>query len=896
MTTRTTQTIPTVEQFSTLLVDHAEQIIARWLQQTNTVWDASITRIPTVHARQLYEVLVLSRDLPVDEALAQIEAVPLAWQAIGLGATLQLGFQLRPAISATITTHLNGQGSEFHPMIDQFVDRCTTVLGQVQAHYVQAELHEQVAQAEYLISHQAQMASESDSFALQMATLYDLSQVLNSSLERSVMLQQIGPRVLESFNVEHCAIILRIDDEYWTFEQGWGESWTDLTGMLVNVNDLPSVMLEACEQGTLRLVPTAPETVGRWLDTTQGVLFVPLRQQDEILGCLVVQSPSLIERIDDVGMNLWRTFAAQVVSTLENTRLYLQVQNLNADLERKVVERTAELREERDRLEAIADIARDISTLEIDVLLNRILQALANLTQVQHGSVMLLDTSTNLLVDRAVLSDAEHEVGSRRFQVGEGVVGWIAQHRQPALVNDVQNDDRWVHVDAFGQQVGKTSGSLVGMPLIAGDEVVGVLMLSHPKTNFFNQSHMRLLKAIAGEIAIAIYNAQLYEYLAERTSKLSSMLRNQEEQTSQNNAILQSLKDAVIVFGTDRQILSANAAAETILDREFDQLITMSFDSLLQDLNIKLDFDPLAVVFNNSVSSQNATQGLVIQLGAKSISVSLVPVVTDRGELLGACLIARDITREVESDRLKTEFIGTVSHELRTPMTSIKGYTQLLAMGSLGEVNPTQKEFLTTIQQNAERMIAIINDLLDITKIETGSVELQPARLHVAEVLSVVISNAQSDLMQRNQEFTLNLAPNLPLIWADQERLRQVVNNVLSNAIKYTPRDGKISIHATQMSFDQIPVQQRSGLSTHRRYVAIAVQDSGVGIHPNEHEAVFERFYRTENPLKIEAGGTGLGLSLVRPLIELMGGRIWVDSQLSAGSTFTFIVPVPHDI
>jgi signal transduction histidine kinase len=253
--------------------------------------------------------------------------------------------------------------------------------------------------------------------------------------------------------------------------------------------------------------------------------------------------------------------------------------------------------------------------------------------------------------------------------------------------------------------------------------------------------------------------------------------------------------------------------------------------------------------------------------------------------------VFRDITREVESDRLKTEFIGTVSHELRTPMTSIKGFTQLLAMGSLGPVNDTQKEFLQIIQTNAERMITIINDLLDITKIETGSVELDLRPLHLAESLSNVMMELQPNIHAREHVLSISIPPGLPLVRADARRLNQILVNLLSNAVKYTPTGGKIALEAREVDIDAVPEAQREGLKTAMRYALVEVRDTGVGVASEEQERIFERFYRTENPLKVEAGGTGLGLSLVRPLIQLLGGRIWVDSKLNEGSTFSFVIP-----
>jgi signal transduction histidine kinase len=199
---------------------------------------------------------------------------------------------------------------------------------------------------------------------------------------------------------------------------------------------------------------------------------------------------------------------------------------------------------------------------------------------------------------------------------------------------------------------------------------------------------------------------------------------------------------------------------------------------------------------------------------------------------------------------------------------------------------------LNTIQANAERMISIINDLLDITKIETGSVDLEYRALHLAEALSIVVTELQPHIKAREHELTISIPPGLPLVRADARRLNQILSNLISNAVKYTPRGGKVAIEAREVGVEAVPEALREGLKPGARYVQIDVCDNGVGIAPEEHERVFERFYRTENPLKVEAGGTGLGLSLVRPLVELFGGRIWLQSVLNEGSTFSFIIPI----
>jgi signal transduction histidine kinase len=280
------------------------------------------------------------------------------------------------------------------------------------------------------------------------------------------------------------------------------------------------------------------------------------------------------------------------------------------------------------------------------------------------------------------------------------------------------------------------------------------------------------------------------------------------------------------------------------------------------------------------------------QIGVRIVSLALNPVLREEdAELMGALLLLRDITREVESDRLKTEFIGTMSHELRTPMTAIKGFTQLLGMGSLGEINDTQRELLNTIQTNAERMINIINDVLDITKIETGSIDLELRPLHLAETLSGVIADIQPLVQDRGHTLTVHIPPGLLLVRADSSRLHQVLYNILANAVKYTPCNGSVEIEAHEAVLSDLPQAIRDNILSSRRYVQVSIRDTGVGIAPEDLERVFERFYRSENSLKIEAGGTGLGLSLVKPLIELLGGDIWAESELQVGTTFSFVLP-----
>jgi signal transduction histidine kinase len=259
--------------------------------------------------------------------------------------------------------------------------------------------------------------------------------------------------------------------------------------------------------------------------------------------------------------------------------------------------------------------------------------------------------------------------------------------------------------------------------------------------------------------------------------------------------------------------------------------------------------------------------------------VHLAPVIL-QNDFLGTVSIFRDITHEVEVDRLKSEFVATVSHELRTPMTSIRGYVDILLMGAAGALNENQTHFLSIVKNNTERLNILVNDLLDISRIEAGRVTLAPQSLDLRDLAE----DALADLLRRSQEenkpmaFALDAAKNLPRVQGDAERIRQVLGNLVSNAYHYTPENGQITVHITVTDGNEVQVD---------------VMDTGVGIPVEDQGRIFDRFYRGEDPLVLATPGTGLGLAIVKQLVEMHNGRIWLKSEgIGKGSTFSFTLPV----
>jgi PAS domain S-box-containing protein len=361
------------------------------------------------------------------------------------------------------------------------------------------------------------------------------------------------------------------------------------------------------------------------------------------------------------------------------------------------------------------------------------------------------------------------------------------------------------------------------------------------------------------------------------------MLRTQHIETSRSQAILEAVADGVLVTDARRKITLFNASAESILNLSRNEVLGQSLEqftglfgkaahSWVQTIHTWSE-DPDAYQTGDNYEAQ-------IELdNRRVVSVHLSPVRL-RGDFLGTVSIFRDITHQVEVDRLKSEFVATVSHELRTPMTSIKGYVEILLMGAAGQLNPQQAHFLEVVKGNTERLTILVNDLLDVSRIEAGKVTLsfQPLDLHsVVEDMAAVF---EQRMEEENHKLLIHkdVPVELPLVQGDPERVRQILDNIIENAYQYTPQGGQIWISLRAVDDE----------------VHIEVRDNGIGIKPEERERVFERFYRGEDPLVLATSGTGLGLSIVQTLVDMHGGRLWFESEgiPGLGSVFTFTLPI----
>ncbi len=262
--------------------------------------------------------------------------------------------------------------------------------------------------------------------------------------------------------------------------------------------------------------------------------------------------------------------------------------------------------------------------------------------------------------------------------------------------------------------------------------------------------------------------------------------------------------------------------------------------------------------------------------GRLVIQVRVSPVVDRDGDYTGRVLALRDITNEHEIAQMKNEFVSTVSHELRTPLTSIKGYVDLILDGDAGDINEIQQEFLGIVKENSDRLVELINDMLDISRIESGRIHFKVQPLALDDVIEGAVDTFKAVLQQTGRTIRVSVPEELPPVAADPDRVGQVLINYISNALKYSPNGGEVTVSARQFG----------------DFVRISVRDHGLGISREDQKRLFTKFYRVDSALTRDIGGTGLGLSICKSIIELLGGEIGVKSRSGQGSTFWFTLPV----
>jgi signal transduction histidine kinase len=580
----------------------------------------------------------------------------------------------------------------------------------------------------------------------------------------------------------------------------------------------------------------------------------------------------------------------------------------------------AEAEQRARQLSTLNDVARVLgSTLDIDLLLERILSSAVDILACQAGTLFLVDEESHELIFRVTVGPVAADLVGHRLPQGTGLVGKAVELRAPVVANDVlRNKDWFAQQD---QETGFRTESLLISPMIVKDQVIGVIEVINKQNGMpFTEQDQELLAAFASQAAVAYENARLYTLtdmaLAGKVEELSVMQRIDRELNASldiERAMRITLEWALRQSGADAGLVGMLQKDGSIavmthqgypgeLEPYLEKYVLDSFPAIQRAIE---SGQPQATSSSSGKISRSLLQGGHSQIVApirRETEVIGLLVLESHTATLGSEAVAAFLARlsdhaaiaisnaqlynaVQQANQAKSDFVSMVSHELKTPMTSIRGYTDLLAAGAVGTVNEAQSNFLNTIRTNVERMQVLVSDLTDVARIEAGRLRLDYSSEAIAVLIEEVAQSTQAQIAAKNQNLLVELADNLPVVWCDRVRLLQILTNLISNAHKYSPEGASIRLEArrTHNQWDQQGAPE---------VVHISVQDNGYGINPNDQKKIFQKFFRSEDNEIRNVPGTGLGLNITRHLVEIQGGKIWFESEYRRGTTFHFTIPI----
>ena len=527
-----------------------------------------------------------------------------------------------------------------------------------------------------------------------------------------------------------------------------------------------------------------------------------------------------------------------ILKTLE--RCLRRRERLENWIGRRSHEMTDSLRRRLDVLETLQQIGQTVtSSLDLDVVLTKVVEAAVGLTNAEEGSLLILDENSGELYMRAARNFQDDFVRTFRLPISDTLAGQVVRSGRSVILDD-----------DTPQKI-KTSylvRSLIYVPLKIQDRVIGVLGVDNrTSSQSFNEQHLTLVSALADYAAIAIENARLYH--------------NTEVDRQKFETILTEIADGVIVISEDRRVILVNQAIALAFDVSITSIIDQPVDQVF-------NYEQLLDLFKEESYIYPYRAEITLDDGrVMNAQLTRIPEV-------GLAVTMQDITHLKELDRIKSDFVHTVSHDLRSPLTAILGYVELIAR--VGPINQQQRDFIDRVQISVRNITNLINDLLELGRIESGF-DARKEFVPLAVVVQYSIDSLESTIMEKEHNLIVDLPEKMQKVFGDPTRLRQMVDNLLSNAIRYTPRGGAIRV-SIKSEIDQVILQ---------------IQDTGPGIPPSDQPYIFDKFYRASNVPDIP--GSGLGLAIVKTIVENHQGRVWVDSTPGQGSTFTVVLPVADD-
>ncbi len=612
-----------------------------------------------------------------------------------------------------------------------------------------------------------------------------------------------------------------------------------------------------------------------------SIMCVPLIDNRNFIGTLTASSPN-INAFSSRQLQMLTIFAEQAVLAITNAR--------HAEL----------AQHQANQLEMLLDLSRGVTTsLDANALYRTILTDLRRLVPCQSAMIYKYEASTQELFPVAELmekaAEAAHDEEGAEFTVktknlehqkvnmynNTSVVAWAAVHRHPIL----HASGKPITDEGLEEQAALNPAEMA-TPLISKHVLYGVIVLQRAEA--FTSDELRIVRNLSNMAAAALENVELFY-----------RVRTDQEQL---RAILASSSDGIAIVGVNRCFIEANTAFGRIFGIEPEQVVGMECMELLgceeerSEGTKQVCGDADMCMIHKALQLDQPLPYIELDLEIKgiprSISLSITPVAAANKPL--SLVVARDVTAIRDATRMKANFLSMITHELRSPLNAINGYLDLALTGIAGNLNEQQQEFVQRARASSEHLYALLEDVLLISRADSGQMHLNK---NVANLHDIVANAVEElELMAKDNGITLQVkvADDFPPIYVDAVRIQQVLRNLLSNALRFTPTGRQVTIaaSATESTGEhQTHHAVTSPDGDESRWLKIEVIDTGSGIASEYQTRIFERFYQAPQATPGRISGQGLGLAIVKMIVELHGGEVIVASAPGAGSTFTCLLP-----
>ncbi len=708
----------------------------------------------------------------------------------------------------------------------------------------------------------ARLYEETQQRLREQATLYTASVALSSSLDLEQVLDVMISEASSALGSRAISVLL-LDEETGelVFEVSVGSGAERLKG-----HRLPpgaGIAGWVAQQGQPVLVSRAdedPRFYSRVDDivgiATHSLLGVPLKVKDKVIG--VIEAVNKAEgRFDHNDLWLLESLARSAALAVENARLY-----------------EATVRQ----LARMGSLTQASTTISAHLGLSRVLAAIAdeslNVLGANRCAIFMGEMpEMRCVLARHLSSEYVWGISHRYRQLLQELSASILTSPRPFIIADALEHPRLAEGRDLIQREGYSSLAL--LPLRRGGTVVGLLALYYDQPGSYLDEEIEIAQVFANQAVAAIENARLYAEADRERGKLA--------------AILEDTADVVLATDEENRVLIMNPPAE----RAFAVPVAKALGLPLEQA---IPSQPLIELFNQAMEGGEQLMKEIETPNGRTFHASVSAVMG-----VGWVAVMQDITRLKELDRLKSELVATASHDLKNPLSAILGFADLLNM--LGELNDKQHTCLGNLKRSAESMLALIEDLLDIAKIEAG-VELELRLCQLSGVVQEVADDLTAQAQAKDIALDVHWPDDLPFVYCDLNRVRQVLNNLVGNALKYTLEGGAVTVRLERLGGEELESWKAGratipyfrslieGLDDGTNWLAVSVSDTGIGIPPEDQEHLFEKFYRVNNEITKDIGGTGLGLAIVKSIVEQHGGVVWVESEWGVGSTFGFVLPL----